>query len=88
MFDPNKMAQNPAGRQQVRVDIRQTRGLACEKCESQAFQQVVFVRVVSALLSPNGEEQTVNIPSLMCASCGHINDELNVAKQIDEAESD
>lgn len=85
-FDPKTLAGNPTGRPpQARIDIRQTTGLSCDECGSESFMPVVFIRHVSAILSPNGEEQSTPLSSFQCSKCSHINDDLNIAKQIAEA---
>tara|TARA_R110002167_G_scaffold266870_1_gene473639 strand:- start:595 stop:819 length:225 start_codon:yes stop_codon:yes gene_type:complete len=61
---------------QMNVDFNQTSGVECEKCENATFTQVFYIRKLSALLSPSGEESLIPVPTFACAECGHVNDGL------------
>ena len=58
------------------VDVSQTTPVKCEKCENQTFKQTLLLRKVSALVSPNGQEQYVPIAVFACEKCGHVNSEF------------
>ena len=58
------------------VDVSQTTPVKCEKCENQTFKQTLLIRKVSALVSPNGQEQYVPIAVFACEKCGHVNSEF------------
>ena len=58
------------------VDISQTTPVKCDKCENQTFKQPLLLRKVSALVSPNGQEQYVPIAVFACEKCGHVNSEF------------
>ena len=58
------------------VDVSQTIPVKCEKCENQTFKQTLLIRKVSALVSPNGQEQYVPIAVFACEKCGHVNTEF------------
>ena len=64
------------GQVQQTVDVSQTTPVKCEKCENQTFKQTLLLRKVSALVSPNGQEQYVPIAVFACEKCGHVNSEF------------
>ena len=58
---------------QMNVDFNQTTGLECDECKSEKFTQVFYIRKLSALLSPAGEESLIPVPTFACSECGHVN---------------
>ena len=64
------------GQAQETIDMSQTTSLKCEKCENSTFKQTLLIRKVSALVSPNGQEQYVPIAVFACEKCGHVNSEF------------
>ena len=61
---------------QMNVDFSQTTGLECDECKNDKFTQVFYIRKLSALLSPSGEESLIPVPTFACAKCGHVNEGL------------
>ena len=64
------------GQMQQTIDVSQTTPVKCESCENQTFKQTLLLRKVSALVSPNGQEQYVPIAVFACEKCGHVNAEF------------
>jgi predicted nucleic-acid-binding Zn-ribbon protein len=64
------------GQAQQTIDMSQTTPLKCEKCENQTFKQTLLIRKMSALVSPNGQEQIIPIGVFACEKCGHVNSEF------------
>ena len=64
------------GQVQQTIDISQTTPLKCDKCENQTFKQTLLIRKMSALVSPNGQEQIIPIGVFACEKCGHVNSEF------------
>ena len=64
------------GQAQQTIDISQTTSLKCDKCENQTFKQTLLIRKMSALVSPNGQEQLIPIGVFACEKCGHVNSEF------------
>ena len=58
------------------IDVSQTTPVKCEICENQTFKQTLLLRKVSALVSPNGQEQYVPVAVFACEKCGHVNAEF------------
>ena len=65
------------------IDVSQTTPVKCEKCENQTFKQTLLLRKVSALVSPNGQEQYVPVAVFACEKCGHVNKEFEDVNGID-----
>ena len=61
---------------QETIDMSQTTPVKCEKCENLTFKQTLLLRKVSALVSPNGQEQYVPVAVFACEKCGHVNSEF------------
>lgn len=57
-------------------DLKNAKDLKCEKCEHTFFAPVVTIKIVSALLSPNGKELHVPVQTFACAKCQHVNKEF------------
>ena len=64
------------GQMQEQIDISKTSAVKCEKCENQTFKQTLLIRKMSALVSPNGQEQIIPIGVFACEKCGHVNAEF------------
>jgi uncharacterized Zn finger protein len=58
------------------VDISQTTPIKCDKCENQTFKNTLILRKLSALISPNGQEQYIPVAVFACEKCGHVNTEF------------
>jgi hypothetical protein len=55
--------------QQIHVDLKNAVQKSCE-CGGQYFQQVFMAYTIPPLMSPTGQELTVQQPALMCIECG------------------
>ena len=64
------------GQMQQTIDVSQTTPVKCESCENQTFKQTLLIRKVSALVSPDGQEQYVPVAVFACEKCGHVNSEF------------
>ena len=64
------------GQPQQTIDMSQTTSVKCDKCENQTFKNTLILRKLSALVSPNGQEQYVPIAVFACEKCGHVNTEF------------
>jgi hypothetical protein len=61
---------------QANVDLSAAETLMCDKCQNMTFVEVLLVKKVSALISPNGKAGLAPLPVLSCNACGHINAEF------------
>jgi hypothetical protein len=60
---------------QVSIDIGKTKALVC-KCGNHTFTQISFLRVLPALLSPNGKDAIIPMMSFACNACGAVPDQV------------
>jgi hypothetical protein len=65
--DPRQMQ-----RQQM-PDLSLAEDIVCENCNNLTFEEVLMMKKVSALVSPNGKEAIVPIPTCACVACGWVN---------------
>ena len=70
------MNQPPTENVNPQMDIKQTTPVACDNCKSQAFQEAMILRNVSAILSPSGKAGILPLPVFACIACGHINSQF------------
>lgn len=73
--DPRQMR----GQQQA-PDLSLAEDIVCENCGNLTFQEVLLMKKVSALLSPNGKEGIVPIPTFSCVACGWVNEMFRPTK--------
>lgn len=62
--------------QQPKIDINQTTPIVCDECGKDQFVVKYFLKRLSALVSPTGEEMIIPMQAFACSSCGHINEEF------------
>lgn len=67
------MNPNQQGMQQININPEDTTAILCDKCQSEFFIPVYMLRKVSALLSPSGREEMIQVPVMACANCGKPN---------------
>lgn len=68
--DPRQMM----GQRQQMPDLSLATDLVCESCQNRTFQEVLLMKKVSALVSPNGKEGIIPIPTFACVACGYVNE--------------
>jgi len=71
---PPQGQQNP--NMQVKVALKDTSDVSCEKCGHKLFTQLMMFKKLSAVMSPTGEESMIPIQVFACNDCGHVNDEF------------
>ena len=57
----------------VQVDLTQAETILCEKCSNGLFIPSFFLKKISALVSPTGQDMMVPQPVFKCDDCGYIN---------------
>jgi len=67
----------PDPRQQMRQpqmpDLSLATDIVCENCGNLTFQEVMLMKKISAIASPNGKEGIIPIPTFACVACGYVN---------------
>lgn len=61
---------------QKQIDLTLTSPVECDRCKSQAFQQAMMLRKVSAIVTGEGEDGYMPVGVFACVACGHINDQF------------
>ena len=59
-----------------RVDINDTEMVKCDDCGNASFIQAFFLRRLSALMSPTGQEAMIPVQVYSCGNCGKVPDKL------------
>ena len=67
----------PQKQAQVKLNLSDTETIVCEKCGNGLFIQSFFLKKISALVSPTGQESMIPVQVYSCGNCGHINKSLN-----------
>jgi hypothetical protein len=76
------MIKTPAGQtpplpgRRSEIDIKQTTAIICEKCQSDLFIPAFYMRKLSALVNPQGQDAVIPVQTFCCGNCGHINKEF------------
>lgn len=58
------------------LNPRDTTAVQCEECKCEKFEEVLFIRKASKLLTGASKDSFIPIPTFQCKSCGHINKEF------------
>ena len=70
-------AQKPlAGKQQSQIDINDTETMVCDDCGNAVFIPAFFLRRLSPLMSPTGQEALIPMQVYSCGNCGKVPDKL------------
>lgn len=69
--------------QQIKIDISNIPNLKCPAiledgtvCGSEIFVPCAYIKIVSKIQSPTGEEKVVNVQDYMCDECGKTLNEI------------
>ena len=66
---PKGMPQRQEG---LQIDLSKTDTIVCEECGNASFIQALFLKKVSALVSPTGKEAIIPMQVFSCGNCGAI----------------
>ena len=66
----------PDPNMQVKVALKDTSDVTCEKCDHKLFTQLMMFKNLSAVMSPTGEESLIPIQVFACNDCGHVNEQF------------
>jgi len=66
---------------QINIDPKDLDDIVCEKCNCPYFRQVQRLKRMSALISPNGQEQRIAVQIIRCDDCGHVNEAFDLRKK-------
>mgnify|MGYP001292854637 CR=1 FL=1 len=68
----NMKAKKPLPQPKVQVDLSQAETIKCEECGNYSFIQSFFIKRLSALVSPTGQETMIPVQVFSCGNCGKI----------------
>ena len=61
---------------QKKLHIEDTVSLTCDDCGNYSFIKSYFIRRVSALMSPSGQEALIPIEVFSCGNCGKVPEKM------------
>ena len=62
----------PIKKPQKQININDTEAVKCEECGNYSFIQSYFLRRISAIVSPTGQETVIPIEVFSCGNCGAV----------------
>ena len=62
----------PLPQPKVKVDLSHADTVKCEKCGNYSFIQSFFLKRISPVMSPTGQEAIVPIQVYSCGNCGTV----------------
>ncbi len=68
----NMKPQKPISKPQAKVDLSQAESIKCEECGNYSFIQSYFLKRLSPLVSPTGQEAVIPIQVFSCGDCGTV----------------
>ena len=71
----------PQPQTQVQVDLSDAETMKCDDCGNSVFIPAYFIKRLSPIVSPTGQEAIVPIQVYSCGNCGKVPDKF---KQDDE----
>ena len=66
----------PLKKPQKEINIKDTESIKCEECGNYSFIKAYFIRRISPLMSPTGQEAMVPIQVYSCGNCGKVPDKF------------
>lgn len=64
---------DPRQQMQKQPDLSLAEDIRCENCGNYTFEEVLMMKKLSAIMSPNGKEGIVPVPTFACVACGWVN---------------
>jgi hypothetical protein len=61
---------------QKKLHIEDTESLTCDDCGNYSFIKSYFIRRVSALMSPSGQEALIPLEVFSCVNCGKVPEKM------------
>ena len=68
----NMKPKKPIPQPKVQVDLTKADNMKCEECSNYSFIQSYFLKRLSPLMSPTGEEAIIPIQVYSCGNCGTV----------------
>ena len=68
--------QKPIPSPKAKVDLSQAESVKCEECDNYSFIESYFLKRLSPLVSPTGQEAMIPIEVFACGNCGKVPDKM------------
>ena len=65
-----------ANESSVHAHLKDAKWLECEKCGGSTFIEALQIKKISKFLTGSERDSIAPYPVIACASCGHVNSEL------------
>ncbi len=66
----------PKQQAQVQVDLNEAETMKCEDCGNSVFIPAFFLKRLSPIVSPTGQEALIPIQVYSCGNCGKVPEKL------------
>ena len=66
----------PQTQEQVQVDLNDAETMKCDDCGNSVFIPAYFIKRLSPIISPTGQEALIPIQVYSCGNCGKVPDKL------------
>ena len=66
----------PQKQTQVQVDLNDAETMKCDDCGNSVFIPAYFIKRLSPIVSPTGQEALIPIQIYSCGNCGKVPDKL------------
>ena len=66
----------PIKKPQKKIKMEDTESLICDACGNYTFIKSYFIRRLSPLMSPTGQEAMIPIEVFACGNCGKVPDKM------------
>ena len=68
----NMKAKKPLPQPKVQVELSQAETIKCEECGNYSFIQSFFLKRLSPVMSPTGQETLIPVQVYSCGNCGTV----------------
>ena len=72
---------------QQEIDINDTETVVCDECGNATFIQCFFLRRISPIVSPTGQEAMIPIEVFSCGNCGKVAEGMLEGSGVDDTSS-
>jgi|TARA_Y100000031_G_scaffold60736_1_gene68523 DNA-directed RNA polymerase subunit RPC12/RpoP len=66
----------PKAQTQIQVDLKDAETIKCEDCGNSVFIPAFFIKRLSPIVSPTGQEALIPIQVYSCGNCGKVPDKF------------
>ena len=66
----------PKAQTEIQVDLKDAETMKCEDCGNSVFIPAFFIKRLSSIVSPTGQEALIPIQVYSCGNCGKVPDKL------------